>query len=288
MPAINSKGGPVDDGLTWEKRKFQGTKITALVCCNKFERGLDMSDCIEVIEYKGKEIKIYSDFDPQNPRTEWDNLGKMICWHSRYTLGDKHDYRNPDEFFEALYNDIPDKDSSELYDRHTNDRAEAIMGREIEKHYILVPLSLYDHGNITMKTGSFSCPWDSSPVGWIYISVADAKKEYSWKVLTKSRRQQVCKYLDGEVRVYADYLEGNVYGYDTGDDSCWGFYGYDHKESGLLEMAQNAIDCQVKRERKERKEERRARKGAARERLQRGTDLVESIAREEYGAGYRS
>jgi hypothetical protein len=271
----------MNDGLIWVKRKFQGGKVTALHCMNE-ENIIMREEPVEVIEYKGKEIKIYSDFNPQNPRTEWDNLGHMICWHRNYILGDKHDYRNPDEFIESLYNDIDGKDASELYDRHTNDRATEIMQKVIDKHYILIPLSLYDHGGITMKTGSFSDPWDSGPVGWIYISIADVKKEYGWKVLTKARRQQVCKYLDGEVKVYDCYLTGAVYGYDTGEDSCWGFYGYDHKASGLLEMAENAIDCQVQEERKARKIERAERKQAAREKIQKATEFFDSMVREQF------
>jgi hypothetical protein len=39
-------------------------------------------------EYKGYTIKVEYDEDAQNPRTEWDNVGVMCCWHSRYDLGD--------------------------------------------------------------------------------------------------------------------------------------------------------------------------------------------------------
>lgn len=68
-------------------------------------------------------------------------------------------------------------------------------------------------------------------------------------------------WLEGEVQVYNDYLSGSVYYYTVEDpegehiDSCGGFYGYDHENSGLLEYAKNAIDCnvatRVKQKRKE-------------------------------------
>ncbi len=34
---------------------------------------------------------IVADDDAQNPREDRDCFGKMICFHSRYRLGDDHD-----------------------------------------------------------------------------------------------------------------------------------------------------------------------------------------------------
>ena len=42
------------------------------------------------------------DSDPVNPRVEWDNFGTMVCFHSRYALGDKHNYSNAEELFQKL------------------------------------------------------------------------------------------------------------------------------------------------------------------------------------------
>src|SRR6187402_3409459 len=42
-------------------------------------------------------LEIISDDDPMSPR-EWDNIGTMVCFHKRYTLGDKHDYKEPQDF----------------------------------------------------------------------------------------------------------------------------------------------------------------------------------------------
>ena len=43
-------------------------------------------------DMKKYELKIVQDTDPESPRT-WDNLGTMVCFHKRYELGDKTDYR---------------------------------------------------------------------------------------------------------------------------------------------------------------------------------------------------
>ena len=34
---------------------------------------------------------ILDDDTPMNPREDHDCLGKVVCWHSRYSLGEKHD-----------------------------------------------------------------------------------------------------------------------------------------------------------------------------------------------------
>lgn len=58
-------------------------------------------------EYKGYTIKVEYDQDPCNPRTEWDSAGTMVCWHSRYNLGDMEDRfpisKNYQEPIDLLY-----------------------------------------------------------------------------------------------------------------------------------------------------------------------------------------
>jgi len=51
------------------------------------------------------------DTDTDSPRQD-DCFGKMVCWHRRYNLGDKHDYSDPDEFLRRLVREknIPDKE----------------------------------------------------------------------------------------------------------------------------------------------------------------------------------
>lgn len=39
---------------------------------------------------------------PTNPREDCEPLGKMICFHSRYRLGDEHDYDEPRDFLQRL------------------------------------------------------------------------------------------------------------------------------------------------------------------------------------------
>lgn len=47
-------------------------------------------------------LQVMMDEEPLNPREDYDNFGKMVCWHKRYNLGDKHDYENTSELLGRL------------------------------------------------------------------------------------------------------------------------------------------------------------------------------------------
>ena len=50
-------------------------------------------------------VKVMREEYAESPRTAWDNAGKMVCFHRRYSLGDVHNYANPGEFLMQLYYD---------------------------------------------------------------------------------------------------------------------------------------------------------------------------------------
>jgi hypothetical protein len=158
-------------------------------------------------------IEIIPDENPCSPRED-DNLGTMVCFHSRYDLGDKHDYNHNDY-------------------RGWDEMKKAIIKNE--KVGVILPLYLYDHSGITMNTTGFSCSWDSGQVGFIFISKKKMLEEYGGKIVTAKLKQQVTEYLKGEVKTYDQYLTGDVYGYRITDtetdeevDSRWGYYGDDY------------------------------------------------------------
>jgi hypothetical protein len=161
-------------------------------------------NAIQKFEHNGRSVAIYQDEDPESPR-DWDNLGIMVCFHKRYTLGDdKVRYRDSDyASWDALEAQLK-KDGAAL----------------------ILPLYLYDHSGISMSTSEFSCPWDSGQVGFIYVSRTKVLEEYSVKRLSKKALTHARVVLESEVKTYDQYLRGDVYGYDIEDgDSCWGFFG---------------------------------------------------------------
>lgn len=188
----------------------------------------------------------------------------------------------------------------------------------IRTEYIILPVFKYEHGNIVLNTGGFSCPWDSGQCGWIYAHKDKFRKETAYKEnelfstdtaravevgdhvkldgygdeygiygfgqVTKLEGSEVtvdfdyCKatnyrkdeniittstlniaevmanraeeMLSNEVKVYSDYVDGQVFGFilekkehceccDNMEyediDSCWGFIGTDHLEEAVEE-----------------------------------------------------
>lgn len=183
---------------------------------------------IDQIEYRGFTIGIHQDENPEDPRN-WDTLGTMACWHSRYNLGDEQPKCDVDEWLE----DIEDRIA------------------------VLLPLYLYDHGSISISTGNsrwpFNCPWDSGQVGWVYVTKEQLREEYGVERISKKTLEKATGVLVCEVGIYSQYLSGEVFGYGVRDkdgewlDGCSGFYGHDFEENGLMAEAQNAINWRIKR-----------------------------------------
>ena len=207
-----------------------------------------MSDNIETYEHKGYSINIRHDPDPQNPRTDCDNLTVMACFHKRYFLGDKGhniseaDYSSWEEMQEGI----------------------------AKKHDVAViaQLFLYDHSGLRIKVGSFNgllsqghAEFDSGPIGFIWITKDAAYKEYGYKKLTKARIAKLQAYIEKDVEIYDDYLSGAAYGFviedadgvEIDDGSCWGFLGYASvKEDGdAVSEAKSIIDHEIERRRKD-------------------------------------
>lgn len=162
-------------------------------------------------------LKIAPDESPENPR-DWDNMGTMVCWHRRYTLGDAHPFHTPQEFAEAVH----------------------------ARTAIILPLYLFDHSGLSISTRSAqfrSCDpagWDWGQVGYIYVTKEDVRREFGIKHISRRVCARVEERLRSEVVMYEQYLRGEVYGYtltdrQTGEviDTCWGFYGENPHTNGM-------------------------------------------------------
>jgi hypothetical protein len=176
---------------------------------------------METESYKGIEIEIRHDEDAMSPR-EWSNVGIMFCKHGSYRLGDEG-------------HGIDDSDCNSWSE------VEDLITKE-EKALVILPLFLYDHSGITMNTTGFSCRWDSGQVGFVFAT----KKTCKEIGIDPTDIEAITKCLISEVATYDDYISGNVYGYAIDDelveDSCYGYFGYDHEKNGLLDDAKGVID----------------------------------------------
>ena len=85
-------------------------------------------------EYKGFKIKIFYDEDPPNPRTEFEHVGSIACWHRRRYTGD---YEGGRELCQALGLD-----------------ADTIPTREeLERgNLVFLPVYEYNHSGTTIRT----------------------------------------------------------------------------------------------------------------------------------------
>jgi hypothetical protein len=181
--------------------------------------------------YKGYTIKLIYDSYPESPRN-WDNVGKMVCWHRRYNLGDEQPKCSSEEYMGNL----------------------ASNDDELRKKFIILPLYLYDHSGITMSTGSFSCPWDSGQVGFIYCTLENALKE--WGGTDEEARLKAIAFMEFEVKTYDSYLKGDVVGWSVEDPNeeeigaVWGYYPDDSKDyknrwDDPIDEAKHSIDQHI-------------------------------------------
>lgn len=165
--------------------------------------------------YKGYTIEIVHDEYAENPRKMFDHLGTIFALHKRYN------------FNETKFNSFDD------FNTHV-----------INNKSLYLPIYLYDHSGLTVKTSPFSCIYDSGLLGYIFVNRDKILKEYSCKCLSKGVKEKVFSLLNSEVEELDDYLTGNVYGYQINKDnahldSCYGFYG---DANYCLDSAKETID----------------------------------------------
>ena len=224
----------------------------------------------ETLTYRGLEIRIFNDPDAGNPRTEFENVGTMVLLHRRYDLGDDNARQLLTEHCHAKGSNV-DEYSPPL-----------MLEAAAAAHGVLfLPVYMYDHSGLTISTKPFSCPWDSGQLGIIYITPEKIAEEWPVPLPEKgppspNLKEDVLATLKDEVEQYNDYISGQCYGFeirevdespvdlvpgppledgaymvevsasDTSIDTCYGYYGADHRKSGLLDQAEGFIDAKLR------------------------------------------
>lgn len=227
---------------------------------------------VDTIEYRDHQIEIHRDFDPSNPFEDWDcEVPILVAYldHARYNLKsygvDEHLPHLDRIVVAAHWRDI----LSELNLRSdwqgllSFARGDARYGRSGEPLDRLLAYEFEDHFNGLNVEGKLELL--ERVYGWLGITavlgsttgycqgdyaevLAVATPEWIEKVgAPADSLKRQCEYA---IKLYGYWAWGDVYGYiiDGDGDSCWGFYGDDHEESGLLEQAQNAIDYLLQQE----------------------------------------
>lgn len=185
-----------------------------------------MIEIVEEIRNGDKRAEILYDENADDPRSWYDHIGKMVCMHKQYRLGDKQLSPNDFDCWEQVGNYLVEECDAK----------------------VILPLYLYDHSGITMSVGSFNDRWDSGQVGFIYVDRATCIREFGEKFSV----DKIEEILKDEVKEYDYYLTGQVYWYRIFEkeecvetcphcneiirkedeeieiDSCGGFYGLDY------------------------------------------------------------
>jgi len=193
------------------------------------------------------------------PRREWDNLGHMVCWHNRYTLGDEGLPASPEDWFYDMACALPGDCR----------KAERLCEQGRLQEYVLghpdllyLDLFLFDHSGLAMSTSSRTfraCDplgWDWGQVGYIYVTKDELRAEFGVQRLSKARLKQAEEILRQEVAVYNMWLQGDVWAYtiesrSTGEilDSCGGCYGIDALRFQVPEeyhdLLEEVLECAI-------------------------------------------
>ena len=142
--------------------------------------------------YNGKICRIHIEYDnePLNPRTEDEgNIGHMMCWWNRYSLGDSKEnaYSNPEEFINDLVrNNIPEKTIiNYVKAKKTSNGLELRYNRkdalwELWGYYYWFPL-----GN--SKDAKFGVIESNNPIDYLIDDIIEAMSfEDKWKLLERN------------------------------------------------------------------------------------------------------
>jgi len=148
--------------------------------------------------------------DEMNPRTH-ENLGKLICFHKKYSLGDKHNYNSALNLFSSLIRSIyPTETGFKRAFSKCNSEPEFI--NLIKRKYLILPVYMLDHSGIWLQTYPFAGhSWDSGLVGYIFANHRDIKELYDIRKLSQKYLEMAEDRLIGEVYEYANFIVGNVF-----------------------------------------------------------------------------
>lgn len=192
-------------------------------------------EAINSIEYKGMTIRICYDDNAYSPRS-WDNVG---------TIYSNHRWYNPD---------------GHNIDEIENEEGK-LVSEELDRRFIWLPVYCYEHSGLSVSTKRdypYNDRWDSGLFGIIAVEKDCLRRDCGWKAITKKRREQILRSLEGEIETFDSYCRGEVYGFVIEDeseeriDSCFGYYGDEGMKDAIYD-AKDSIDSELeRREREER------------------------------------
>ena len=208
-----------------------------------------VEDCEMVYENYPYQAFAYPDESPENPFDSWDMLGRFAFKRSCHFIVSKNIDELPNDLttYQIICEGTDDEEEIEV---------DIGMTEYMEKNFnsvITLPIAYFDE----MRECS-----DERANGCVYISADRFKKEYG--ELTPENIEKAESVLRSEIELHNYWGNGDVWGWivfdmtdveDCGDldvgghiYGVWGYYGSDHKESGLLDSAIEHIDYLVRQD----------------------------------------
>lgn len=223
-----------------------------------------MNDPIEVRDCgNGGTVELHYDESPVNPRAEFDNFS-TFCFSGRgyEHLSDNDGTESLGDWFVAMLAEVEEtyEDEATRFRPITDRFAEWIEADKrkcgyayvtwcdferqvssevceavhealyrLERHGLVVPLYLYEHGGLSLSTRPFSFIGRAS--GYAWVSFERLRKEFSVSRVTEKTRELALQSIYLEVAEFDQYLRGEVFGIVHKDsngtvaDSCWGYFG---------------------------------------------------------------
>lgn len=201
------------------------------------------------------EITVRAMGPDESPR-EYDNLSTFYTAHRRYTSPDKPSVSGRNDslaiwksvakdlgMFEkggAFEDDTPS--SIEMYKEQIDQVVAAL-----NESAVWSEVYLYDHSGTAYRASKdgnpFSCPWDSGMVGLVFCRNDKALTFFNQAEMTDDLRARVLKGMEGEVKTYSAWANGELYEWTVTDpdgDVVAGSSGHTDPEEAMEEAVNEA------------------------------------------------
>lgn len=218
---------------------------------------------MEKVTYKGYDIVIKHDGYSENPWEAWDGCVPLITKYGRF----HKDYSDGDieNFLESYlsYNQIKRHQTRvlEMMGFDADDFRKDYEGEDITD-MVTEELSNFIREDIENKV-KFCEEFDIKH----YSATSRGYSQGDWtdtffcwtpefeKITGRDYKSMTDKDFESAFKLFGYWAWGDVYWYEVTDkdgqfiDSCGGFYGDDHRESGILDEAEGSVDYDIKSKR---------------------------------------
>lgn len=181
-----------------------------------------------------KEFKVVQDECAESPR-EWDNATELyIEWSRGRRYGDDFKGKSLSEIIMDKAEEFLELEEDDYY-KSDNSLIVMLQTKASDKVRIF-PVYGYEHGGFTVSMGNgypYNDRWDGGVAGLVFVT--KARCDELGCDFSKAR-----EIAEAEVKDFDMYLNGYVYGYQTEDDSCYGFYSEKWGDDLFNEIATEA------------------------------------------------